>query len=157
MGWVSTWFPVAVRSPRANREWRMCACEYKQHWCSSTTTNPVCERRVNLLVYSLSLHRHSYIGFILDFASSIHNKQHSDELLEFELLLVGDCGELSPDPLDVGLKKRSKKEDNIGIDDRRFTVFGIDDIEYRRLFTGLFDGELLSEKESQFLELFLPP
>ncbi len=45
--------------------------------CSSTTTNPVCERRVNLLVYSLSLHRHSYIGFILVFASSIHNKQPS--------------------------------------------------------------------------------
>ncbi len=42
---------------------------------SSTTTNPVCERRVNLLVCSLSLHRHSYIGFILAFASSIHNKQ----------------------------------------------------------------------------------
>jgi hypothetical protein len=37
--------------------------------------NPVCERRVNLLVYSLSFHRHSYIGFILAFASSIHNKQ----------------------------------------------------------------------------------
>ncbi len=37
--------------------------------------NPVCERRVNLLVYSLSLHRHSYIGFILAFASSIHNEQ----------------------------------------------------------------------------------
>ncbi len=36
---------------------------------------PVCERRVNLLVYSLSLHRHSSIGFILAFASSIHNKQ----------------------------------------------------------------------------------
>jgi hypothetical protein len=35
----------------------------------------VCERRANLLVYSLSLHRHSYIGFILAFASSIHNKQ----------------------------------------------------------------------------------
>ncbi len=32
-------------------------------------------RRVNLLVYSLSLHRHSYIVFILAFASSIHNKQ----------------------------------------------------------------------------------
>ncbi len=41
---------------------------------SHSTTNPVCERRVNLLVYSLSLHRHSYIGFILAFASSIHNK-----------------------------------------------------------------------------------
>jgi hypothetical protein len=26
---------------------------------------------------SLSLHRHSYIGFILAFASSIHSKQHS--------------------------------------------------------------------------------
>ncbi len=35
----------------------------------------MCERRVNLLVYSLSLHRHSYIGFILAFASSIHDKQ----------------------------------------------------------------------------------
>jgi hypothetical protein len=35
-----------------------------------------CARRVNLLVYSLSLHRHSYIGFILAFASSIHNKQN---------------------------------------------------------------------------------
>ena len=46
---------------------------YKQ--CSEKKTNPVCERRVNLLVYSLSLHRHSYIGFILAFASSIHNKQ----------------------------------------------------------------------------------
>jgi hypothetical protein len=38
---------------------------------------PVCERRVNLLFFSLSLHRHSYIGFILAFASSIHNKQLS--------------------------------------------------------------------------------
>jgi hypothetical protein len=38
--------------------------------------SPTCERRVNLLVYSLSLHRHSYIGFILAFASSIHNKQN---------------------------------------------------------------------------------
>jgi hypothetical protein len=35
----------------------------------------LCERRVNLLVCSLPLHRHSYIGFILAFASSIHNKQ----------------------------------------------------------------------------------
>ncbi len=43
--------------------------------CSSSTTNPVCERHVNLLVCSLPLHRHSYMGFILDFASSIHNKQ----------------------------------------------------------------------------------
>jgi hypothetical protein len=42
---------------------------------SSSTTNPVFARRVNLLVCSLPLHRHSYIGFILDFASSIHNKQ----------------------------------------------------------------------------------
>jgi hypothetical protein len=41
----------------------------------TSTTNPVCERRVNLLVCSLPLHRHSYIGFILAFASSIHNKQ----------------------------------------------------------------------------------
>ncbi len=38
-------------------------------------THPVCWRHVNLLVYSLSLHRHSYIGFILAFTSSIHNKQ----------------------------------------------------------------------------------
>jgi hypothetical protein len=36
----------------------------------------VCARRVNLLVCSLPLHRHSYIGFILAFTSSIHNKQH---------------------------------------------------------------------------------
>ncbi len=49
--------------------------------CSSTTTNPVCEGRVNLLVYSLSLHRHSYIGFILAFASSIHNKQTNNHLV----------------------------------------------------------------------------
>ncbi len=35
----------------------------------------VCARRVNLLVCSLPLHRHSYIGFILAFALSIHNKQ----------------------------------------------------------------------------------
>jgi hypothetical protein len=42
---------------------------------SSSTTNPVCERRVDLLVCSLPLHRHSYIGFILAFTSSIHNKQ----------------------------------------------------------------------------------
>jgi hypothetical protein len=41
------------------------------------STNPVCERRVDLLVCSLPLHRHSYIGFILAFASSFHNKQHS--------------------------------------------------------------------------------
>jgi hypothetical protein len=45
--------------------------------CSSSTTNPVYERRVNLLVCSLPLHRHSYTGFILVFASSIHNKQQS--------------------------------------------------------------------------------
>ena len=43
--------------------------------CSSSTTNPVCERRVNLLVHSFSFHRHSYIGFILACVSSIHNKQ----------------------------------------------------------------------------------
>jgi hypothetical protein len=41
----------------------------------------VCERSVILLVYSLSLHRHSYIGFILAFASSIHNKQTHTNLL----------------------------------------------------------------------------
>jgi len=51
--------------------------------CSSTTTNPVCEGRVNILVYSLSLHRHSYIGFILAFASSIHNKQTVCEACRF--------------------------------------------------------------------------
>ncbi len=32
-------------------------------------------RETILLVYSLSLHRHSYIGFILAFASSIHNNK----------------------------------------------------------------------------------
>jgi hypothetical protein len=41
--------------------------------------NPVCEWRVNLLVYSLSLHRHSSIGFILAFASLIHNKQQQKQ------------------------------------------------------------------------------
>ena len=35
----------------------------------------MCERLVDLLVCSLPLHRHSYIGFILAFVSSIHNKQ----------------------------------------------------------------------------------
>ncbi len=34
---------------------------------SSSTTNPVCESRVDLLVCSLPLHRHSYIGFIFIF------------------------------------------------------------------------------------------
>ncbi len=43
--------------------------------CSSSTTNPVCVRHVNLLVCSLPLHGHSYIGLSLAFASSIHNKQ----------------------------------------------------------------------------------
>jgi hypothetical protein len=42
-------------------------------------TNPVCERRVDLLVCGFPLHRHSYIGFILAFASSIHKKQQGDE------------------------------------------------------------------------------
>jgi hypothetical protein len=46
---------------------------------SSSTTNPVCESRVDLLVCSLPLHRHSYIGFILAFASSIHNKQPGND------------------------------------------------------------------------------
>ncbi len=35
--------------------------------CSRSTTNPVCARRVNHLVCSLPLHRHSYIGFIFSF------------------------------------------------------------------------------------------
>jgi hypothetical protein len=42
---------------------------------SQVVNHLVCARRVILLVYSLSLHRRSYIGFILAFASSIHNKQ----------------------------------------------------------------------------------
>jgi hypothetical protein len=32
-----------------------------------STTNPVCGRLVNLLVCSLPLHRHSFIGFIFSF------------------------------------------------------------------------------------------
>jgi hypothetical protein len=46
------------------------------------------ERRVNLLVYSLSLHRHSYIGFILAFASSIHNnkRQKGVVLMQVQVL-----------------------------------------------------------------------
>ncbi len=47
---------------------------HDQHNKQTTWTNPVCARRVNHLVCSLPLHRHSYIGFILAFASSIHNK-----------------------------------------------------------------------------------
>ncbi len=45
--------------------------------CSSSTTNPVYESRVNLLVLvcSLSLHRHSYIGFICNTRFIDHNKQ----------------------------------------------------------------------------------
>jgi hypothetical protein len=48
--------------------------------CSSSTTNPVYERRVNLLVLvcslcSLSSHRHSCIGFICISRLSIHIKQ----------------------------------------------------------------------------------
>ena len=39
--------------------------------CSSSTTNPVCVRRVNLLVCSLPLHRHSYIGFIFIFPEKV--------------------------------------------------------------------------------------
>ncbi len=61
----------------------------------------MCERRVNLLVYSFSFkklfldvaysfHRHSYIGFILVFDSSIHNKQKSKR---FESVM-GECGGL---------------------------------------------------------------
>jgi hypothetical protein len=48
------------------------------------TVGPVCERYVDLLVCSLPLHRHSYIGFILSFVSSIHNKQQVGfEVLQF--------------------------------------------------------------------------
>jgi hypothetical protein len=43
------------------------------------------QRPVNLLVYSLSLHRYSYIGFILVFASSIHNKQQQTELIKRQI------------------------------------------------------------------------
>jgi hypothetical protein len=35
--------------------------------CSTSTTNPVCARHINLLVCSLPLHRHSYIGFLFSF------------------------------------------------------------------------------------------
>ncbi len=53
------------------------ARNYDAQWASKDLNIPVCARRVNLFVYSLSLHRHSYIGFILAFASSIHNKQQN--------------------------------------------------------------------------------
>jgi hypothetical protein len=49
--------------------------------------NKVCERRVDLLVCSLPLHRHSYIGFILAFASSIHNKQQTRRFISFRFIL----------------------------------------------------------------------
>ena len=36
-------------------------------WSVCPLNNPVCERRVNLLVYSLSLHRHSsFYGLIIN-------------------------------------------------------------------------------------------
>ncbi len=50
----------------------------------------MCERRVDLLVCSLPLHRHSYIGFILAFASSIHNKQ----LATADRSRVQPCGDI---------------------------------------------------------------
>jgi len=61
--------------------------------CSSTTTNPVCERRVNLLVYSLSLHRHSCIGFILSFASSIHN--NNEVYKKYTLITLGNFSSIN--------------------------------------------------------------
>jgi hypothetical protein len=58
--------------------------------------NPVCERRVNLLVYSFSLHRHSYIGFILAFASLIHNnKRNRTSLFDTFLMMCQSTSDLS--------------------------------------------------------------
>ncbi len=53
----------------------------------------MCERRVDLLVCSLPLHRHSCIGFILAFASSIHNKQFLHSSRE-----CGRTGAVGPGP-----------------------------------------------------------
>ncbi len=61
---------------------KICKCEVSSSNLGGDNRFPVCESRVNLLVYSRSLHRHSHIGFILAFASSIHNKQtYWNELL----------------------------------------------------------------------------
>jgi hypothetical protein len=44
-----------------------CLGNLRIRWEISLMVVPMCERRVNLLVCSLPLHRHSYIGFIFSF------------------------------------------------------------------------------------------
>ncbi len=66
---------------------------------SSSTTNPVCARCVDLFVCSLPLLRHSHICFILVFASSFHNKQTAS--CDYQCLCVFLCvcvltGDVSP-------------------------------------------------------------
>jgi hypothetical protein len=65
---LTSQIPLKYTAARTKKE------EKKQNPC--WVQSVVCARRVNLLVCSLPVHRHSYIGFILAFASSIHNKQH---------------------------------------------------------------------------------
>ncbi len=76
-------------------------------------TNPVCARRINLLVCSLPLHRHSYIGFIFIFPEkvkqldlcgqkrSIQWKDAKDVLVKqkqlVELPQSPSCPQLSPE------------------------------------------------------------
>jgi hypothetical protein len=71
----TVWWPFHGGDDPVITRWRSPRGHPLSTRCSTSTTNPVCERRVNLLVCSLQLHRHSYIGFILAFTSSIHNKQ----------------------------------------------------------------------------------
>jgi hypothetical protein len=72
---IATWFFFYERAKKKGRKASSFVNLVFIFRSSSSTTNPVCERRVDLLVCSLPLHRHSYIGFILAFTSSIHNKQ----------------------------------------------------------------------------------
>jgi hypothetical protein len=76
----SFFFPISLRchvefwkNKKGERE--KCHANFKKKKTDDAHKAAVCERRVDLLVCSLPLHRHSYIGFILAFASSIHNKQ----------------------------------------------------------------------------------
>jgi hypothetical protein len=79
--------------------------------CSSSTTDPVCARRVNLLVCSLPLHRHSYIGFLIDFTSSIHNNKLPDLMFTvYYVLKVGMSSSLTMYPLELYHTQKGTKD-----------------------------------------------
>ncbi len=75
ISWSSSWSREPLYNLLMNWFTNARVRDFRTLRSSSSTTNPVCERPVDLLVCSLPLHRHSYIGFILTFSSSIHNKQ----------------------------------------------------------------------------------